>query len=230
MKYKVGDKVRVKSLDWYNANKNINGHIKCGMDTFTKDLAEYCDKVLTIEKVHANSYTVNEAGWNWTDGMFEGKVEDMKEVKIEIPEGYMIDEKNSTFECIKFKKKDEIKITVAEGYDFEGVLVLTPNGKFGILDTCRVMADYKNAKLYCKLVHKQAKLPTIKELNLIRNHIEEINSKLSNPVKEDVWYWVNKKAEEVGRYRTLLLLKGSKLPVGDSRDDATNNVLPIINI
>lgn len=28
----------------------------------------------------------------------------MREVKINIPEGYTIDEKNSTFECIKFKK------------------------------------------------------------------------------------------------------------------------------
>lgn len=30
----------------------------------------------------------------------------MKEVKINIPEGYVIDEENSTFECIKFKRKE----------------------------------------------------------------------------------------------------------------------------
>lgn len=29
----------------------------------------------------------------------------MKEVKIKIPKGYVIDEENSTFECIKFKRK-----------------------------------------------------------------------------------------------------------------------------
>lgn len=29
-----------------------------------------------------------------------------KEVKIQVPEGYEIDKENSTFECIKFKKKD----------------------------------------------------------------------------------------------------------------------------
>lgn len=33
----------------------------------------------------------------------------MKESKIEVPEGYEIDKENSTFECIKFKKKREIK-------------------------------------------------------------------------------------------------------------------------
>lgn len=32
-------------------------------------------------------------------------MEETKEIKISIPEGYEIDTKNSTFECIKFKKK-----------------------------------------------------------------------------------------------------------------------------
>lgn len=32
-----------------------------------------------------------------------------KEVKINVPEGYEIDKENSTFECIKFKKIDDIK-------------------------------------------------------------------------------------------------------------------------
>lgn len=29
-----------------------------------------------------------------------------KEVKIQVPEGYVIDKENSTFECIRFKKKE----------------------------------------------------------------------------------------------------------------------------
>lgn len=33
----------------------------------------------------------------------------MKELKIEVPKGYVIDKENSTFECIKFKKKQEIR-------------------------------------------------------------------------------------------------------------------------
>ena len=32
------------------------------------------------------------------------KLNDMKEVKIQVPEGHEIDKDNSTFECIKFKK------------------------------------------------------------------------------------------------------------------------------
>ena len=33
----------------------------------------------------------------------------MKELRVEVPEGYEIDKENSTFECIKFRKKKEIK-------------------------------------------------------------------------------------------------------------------------
>ena len=33
----------------------------------------------------------------------------MKELKIEAPKGYEIDKENSSFECIKFRKKKEIK-------------------------------------------------------------------------------------------------------------------------
>lgn len=32
-------------------------------------------------------------------------MEEIKEIKINIPEGYEIDKEHSTFECIKFKKK-----------------------------------------------------------------------------------------------------------------------------
>lgn len=32
-------------------------------------------------------------------------MEEIKEIKINIPEGYKIDKEHSTFECIKFKKK-----------------------------------------------------------------------------------------------------------------------------
>lgn len=48
-----------------------------------------------------------------------------KEVKINIPEGYEIDKDNSTFECIKFKKKVEVNtwkdITLVNGFYINGV-------------------------------------------------------------------------------------------------------------
>ena len=39
-----------------------------------------------------------------------------KEIKITVPEGYEIDKENSTFECIKFKKKELTYEKIAESY------------------------------------------------------------------------------------------------------------------
>lgn len=52
-KFKVGDIVRIKSLDWYNNNKDEKGNVtvtgySC---SFTKALSELCGKCLVIEKV-----------------------------------------------------------------------------------------------------------------------------------------------------------------------------------
>ena len=42
-----------------------------------------------------------------------------KEVKIQVPEGYVIDEENSTFKCIKFKKKSVTFTDIANKYENE---------------------------------------------------------------------------------------------------------------
>lgn len=52
-KFKKGDIVRIKSLDWYNNNKDEKGNVtvtgySC---SFTKVLSELCGKCLVIEKV-----------------------------------------------------------------------------------------------------------------------------------------------------------------------------------
>lgn len=57
----------------------------------------------------------------------------MKEVKINIPEGYVIDEENSTFECIKFKRK-ELPKTWEEFCDNYPV----KDGEFFVNADCRI--------------------------------------------------------------------------------------------
>ena len=51
MKYKVGDKVRIKSLDWYNKNKDKTNEIECGSVYFISDMAVFCNKIVTISSV-----------------------------------------------------------------------------------------------------------------------------------------------------------------------------------
>ena len=46
-----------------------------------------------------------------------------KEIKINVPDGYEIDEKNSTFECIKFKKKEIISFRAKESAFISGFYI-----------------------------------------------------------------------------------------------------------
>ena len=79
LKYNVGDLVRIKSLDWYNENKDEDGNIDINCDfTFYADRSRYCGKIFTIIEVFDNSYGVKEDNneYCWTDEMIEGLVED----------------------------------------------------------------------------------------------------------------------------------------------------------
>ena len=82
MKYKVGDKVRIKSLDWYNANKNENLYIDCGDICFGLLNKPFCGEVLTIKEIEEHYYTVEENEIFWTDEMIEGLVEEETKPKM----------------------------------------------------------------------------------------------------------------------------------------------------
>lgn len=110
MKYKVGDTVRIKSIDWYNKNRNSLGRVK----GFMPEMYEYLGKEAIIVKCYECSYELNidHHFWSWDDEMFdetynENKIMKQKEVKIIIPDGYEIDNEKSTFEKIVFKKKEK---------------------------------------------------------------------------------------------------------------------------
>ena len=79
MKYKVGDKVRIKSLDWYNENKSkSHGTVACGGKYFDYDMREWCGKIMTILTAYQTCYIMQEDGAKdlWTDEMIECKVEE----------------------------------------------------------------------------------------------------------------------------------------------------------
>lgn len=73
-KYKKGDKVRVKSLEWYNKSKDYNGNVIIDSfgHCFNKEYSQYCNMELTINKEY-NSYSFVENGnkyvlnVNWYD-------------------------------------------------------------------------------------------------------------------------------------------------------------------
>ena len=103
MKYNVGDRVRIKGIDWYNKNKNSNGDVVvlhkiphfCWYENvrtvFTKDMAKFCGKVVTIENVWTANYSIVEGTYRdgisidyFTDEMIEGLAEDENKPKFKV--------------------------------------------------------------------------------------------------------------------------------------------------
>ena len=88
MKYKPGDKVRIKSLDWYKANE-CSGRVMCDGIAFQGMMTEWCGKELTIDLVYTNDegrslYIMKEpeTQWRFTDSMIEDLVEEVPQEKM----------------------------------------------------------------------------------------------------------------------------------------------------
>ena len=134
MRYKVGDRVRIKSLDWYNKNKTSEGCLVCGSSHINPEMICMLGKIATISSVEGNHYRIKEYGWNWTDEMIEGLVEDVNvsEFKhtqdeitkmllqgaLNIPEGYYLRDQDGNIINAKYvtleKKKTEYPKTYEE--------------------------------------------------------------------------------------------------------------------
>ena len=86
MKHKVGDRVRIKSIDWYNENKNKIGFICFDHANFIPEMSRYCGEILTINRVveEFEQYLVSECAFSWTDEMIEGLVEEENKPKFKV--------------------------------------------------------------------------------------------------------------------------------------------------
>ena len=78
MRFKVGDRVRIKSIEWYNDNKNEDGIIGCGNANFIPDMKIYCGDTLTICDINEelSYYYVTGCQYTFKDEMIEGLVEE----------------------------------------------------------------------------------------------------------------------------------------------------------
>lgn len=78
MKYNVGDKVRIKNIDWYNENKDEYGDVSCGEYDFVSNMSVFCGKILTIDvDFEDETYLMKEDtdGFVFTSEMIESLVE-----------------------------------------------------------------------------------------------------------------------------------------------------------
>ena len=85
LKFKVGDKVRVKSLEWYNSNKDKDGLVyidKQGI-VFGETMANLCGKIVQIEEVNKTGYFICGHPGFFQDWMLDNEMvaEEKQEVK-----------------------------------------------------------------------------------------------------------------------------------------------------
>lgn len=151
------------------------------------------NKEVTIRDYDASheAYSVAENIFSYTLEMFdqvinEPKTNNMetKEIKINVPEGYEIDEENSTFECIKLKpiKKELTYEDVAE--ELYGDIAFTMNLADRVLSLYlpEIQLDKNNAS-------NVRQLERLLALNQLLNIAEYYNKK--SPKEENYIYRIN---------------------------------------
>ena len=83
MRYKRGDKVKIKSLDWYNENKDQHGRVACGYHVFTEEMSKFCGYTMIVcNRTNLGVMTMGGSANYWTDEMIEGIADDLQEDKM----------------------------------------------------------------------------------------------------------------------------------------------------
>ena len=139
MKYKVGDKVCIKSLDWYNKNKNYYGWV----DAFAPTMSKYCGRTAKIVKIREDgTYKLDlNKCYYWNDSMFdetfsqnqgeEVKLIWKKSKKINQDEKIKMESKRVKITLPKNCEVDEVKASVEDKFI---VVEYTPKEKFKLKD------------------------------------------------------------------------------------------------
>lgn len=83
-KFKEGDVVRIKSLDWYNNNKDENGNVNVTgyLCSFTKVLSQFCGKCFVINKIEGTNFYLNDLSYVFNEWMFEPEKYELKFLDI----------------------------------------------------------------------------------------------------------------------------------------------------
>lgn len=113
--YEVGDKVTIKSYKWYRQNRNRDGNIICGKNTFVRAMSKYCGEVFTIDRIHIPEnkepcYFFNGNEWVWNEYMFETP--------------RIVNNVDLHSNTLVTAASQELIITIPEGYEFAGLDVV----------------------------------------------------------------------------------------------------------
>lgn len=118
MKYKVGDKVKVR--------EDLEVDKKYGTEEFVEEMEEYRGKIVTIDTVNKDDYYIEEdkQTWAWTEEMLEDVKNDNKSI------GQIIDEclKNpemilKQFNIIATKAKEALEKVERENKELKATII-----------------------------------------------------------------------------------------------------------
>lgn len=183
------------------------------------------NKEVTIRDYCAShkAYIVAENRCSYTFEMFdqvinEPKTNNMetKEIKINVPEGYEIDEENSTFECIKFK-------SINKELTYEDVAEELLNSTGFYINSCGgvlplIGHEYKNDKTNAT---NRKQLERLLALNQLLNIAEYYNKK--SPKEKETVYCINMHEEDlvyyVRNYISPIVIRGL-IPEFNREEDA----------
>ena len=133
MKYKIGDKVRVKKWEDLELEYEVDkyGSICHGVG-FEKEMKKFCGKELVIKRIERDEYLCHGNDWLWQDWIFEDEklsIEDVVENNASLIEAlnrkvYRLKEVENSIKSLKTKAKVSHSIS----HRLEGDMVtLTPN-------------------------------------------------------------------------------------------------------
>ena len=202
MRYKIGDRVKIKSLDWYNENKNIFGKVWVYdgqyQTAFDKDMSEWCGKIMTIDQIDDISgwYRMRNDSWNrYTDEMIEGLVEEESDItpkfgeisednnlptEWNLPDGFEFrDENGNVIEAKKIvleKKNPKYQKTLSECIVMMGYPI-----EVDLVYSC----DYQRTKMPKDMWHRLRKMNNMYFLLICRDAYWKIAGEEMG--LEDMW-------------------------------------------
>lgn len=177
----LGTKVKVR--EDLKVGTEYGGYI------FNYDMGQYTEVTISCYDTAYNSYQVFENPCHYAFEMFdqvinEPKINNMetKEIKIKVPEGYEVDEENSTYKCIKFKP-------IKKGLTYEDVVdKLFSNSYYYISGRGKITIGPIGSKGDKNNAVTKKQLEQLLALNQLLNIAEYYNKK--NPRKEESIYYI----------------------------------------
>ena len=163
MKYKVGDKVRIRSKEWYDKHKDANGEIRGAF--FDKDRAKLCG---TIQKITNGGFVYGSGGIIYSvedayEFIGEEAIEGLVEEETKFGTALNPLEPKSNANCLTRERVDEMSLDKAgqiTDFEYEGLAYTLPDGyqfvdeNGNVINATKIVLE-KKKKEYPK-THKEA--------------------------------------------------------------------------